>query len=66
MSKGEWSGQPLEVGGPGMKVAGRACGTRDAVSPRGLQQWAEGGTETEGLVRSSLWRGLGGAAGGPV
>ena len=27
-------------------------------------QWAEGGTE--GLVRSSLWRGLGGAAGGPV
>ena len=31
-----------------MKVAGRACGTRDVVSPRGLQQWAEGGTE--GLV----------------
>ena len=47
-----------------MKVAGRACGTRDVVSPRGLQQWAEGGTE--GLVGSSLWRGLGGAAGGPV
>lgn len=36
----------------GLRVRGRTCGLRDAVSPSGGQQWAKG--RTEGLKQSSL------------